>query len=214
LNKLNLYTKSTAKQSWWQLVPCLGAAIFCGLYVLAAFYYPGGSQNNRHSIGFSLLDNYWCNLLNNDALNGEPNVGRPYAIAAMVVLSCSLLFFWWQFSSLITWSRLLKYLVQVSGTISALTMLLLPFSNHDVVVNLAAFFGGVALVCVLIVLRKWHWQQLFRVGTFNLLLIGINNIVYYTENLLYMLPVVQKFTFLFFICWIAAISLQIYRKPF
>lgn len=196
----------------WRLIPFVGSIVFSGLYLIAAILYPGGSPADIHSTGFSLLDNYWCNLLNDKALNGLPNGSKPYAVAAMLVLGCSLLFFWWQFAAIVNWSKPIKQGIQICGSLSSFCMLFLPFGNHDLVINLSTLFGGIALVLVIIALRRMNLNSLYKTALFNLVLIGINNIVYYTEKLLWMLPVVQKITFLFFICWIALTSLVISKK--
>ena len=68
------------------LAPLLGALIFIFLYIAATFLYPGGSDFNPLSKGFSWQHNYWCNLLNEEAINGKYNAARPIAIAGMFVL--------------------------------------------------------------------------------------------------------------------------------
>lgn len=212
MDKMKQNPGSPVMRNNWRLIPFLGAIVFSALYIIAAIHYPGGSSSNIHSIGFSLLDNYWCNLLNEKALNGLPNESRPYAVAAMLVLSCSLLFFWWQFVAIVNWSKPVKQGIQISGTLSSFSMLFLPFGNHDLVINLSALFGGIAMVLVIIALRRMNMLSLYRTGLFNLVLIGINNIVYYSEKMLWMLPLVQKISFLFFICWISLTSLVIFKK--
>ncbi len=55
--------------------------------------YPGGSQVDVNSKGFSWINNYWCNLLNENAISGQHNPGRPIALTGMAVLCFSLSFF-------------------------------------------------------------------------------------------------------------------------
>ncbi|HEV7621655.1 MAG TPA: hypothetical protein VGO09_07980, partial [Flavisolibacter sp.] len=52
------------------LSPVFGSFAFIILYIIATIYYPGGSQANNVSKGFSWVHNYWCNLLNEKAING------------------------------------------------------------------------------------------------------------------------------------------------
>eukprot|EP01041_Mallomonas_annulata_P035984 gene35984-59008_t len=49
---------------------------------------------NQNAKGFSWVHNFWCNLLNETAINGEKNSARPIALVAMLVLSASLSLFW------------------------------------------------------------------------------------------------------------------------
>lgn len=68
------------------LAPILGVIIFVILYIIATLLYPGGSQIEKNAIGFSWVNNYWCNLLNESATNGQPNSAKPVAMAGMFIL--------------------------------------------------------------------------------------------------------------------------------
>ncbi|MEJ7677696.1 MAG: hypothetical protein WKG06_07485 [Segetibacter sp.] len=79
--------KTTNKtQSIWVLTPLFGTLIFVCLYIIATLFYPGGSQVDKNAKGFSWTQNYWCNLLNENAINGQHNAARPIAMTAMFVL--------------------------------------------------------------------------------------------------------------------------------
>jgi hypothetical protein len=72
-------------KNFWLLTPILGTLLFVVLYLVASSLYPGGSQVDKGSIGFSWTNNYWCNLLSGNAINGQPNPAKPYAISGMAV---------------------------------------------------------------------------------------------------------------------------------
>jgi hypothetical protein len=78
------------KRDMGLLAPLFGTIVFVCLYLLAAAYYPGGSQADPNAKGFSWLNNYWCNLLNENAMNGQHNSARPMAVTAMAVLGLTL----------------------------------------------------------------------------------------------------------------------------
>ncbi|MGB5430515.1 MAG: hypothetical protein WBM94_12640, partial [Eudoraea sp.] len=61
------------------LLPTVGILIFIGLYIYAASLYPGGSQLDSNSLGFDWMNNYWCNLMNENGMNGLENPARPFA---------------------------------------------------------------------------------------------------------------------------------------
>ena len=86
------------KSNYLLLLPIAGAILFLFFYYIATLNYPGGSQTYKHSKGFSWLHNYWCNLLNENAINGQPNAGRTYAMAGMLLLYLSLGWFWYFFA--------------------------------------------------------------------------------------------------------------------
>ncbi len=195
------------------LAPISGVLIFIVLYVVAAFLYPGGSQVDKNSVGFSWINNYWCNLLNENAINGQPNPAKPVAITGMFVLCLSLSFFWFILPKQIIVSKNLKLTIQVSG-ILAMTVSFLLFTalNHDLVTNLAASFGAIATIGTIIGLYKNKLLALFAFGLLNILLVAVNNYVYYSKGLIVYLPVIQKISFASFLIWVCCINLHLYRR--
>ena len=195
------------------LTPIFGTIIFVVLYVVATLLYPGGSQVDKNSVGFSWTNNYWCNLLNENAINGQHNPAKPVAMTGMFILCLTLSFFWFLFPRHINLDRKLKLVIQISGTI-AMTIAFFLFTNinHDLVTNLAAFFGAIATVGTFVGLYKTKWLGLFAFGLLNILLVGLNNYVYYTNGLIIYLPVIQKITFVTFLIWVCSIDIKLYRR--
>jgi hypothetical protein len=196
----------------WQLLPLFGCSLFSLLYFIATLYYPGGTYLNKSTQGFSWAQNYWCNLLNEFAINGKPNPARPIAFIAMAVLSCSLIIFWYQFPKMVSFKAKEQYIIQASGFIAMVTSVFIFTNLHDTIINIAGVFGLIALAGTLTGLRKLRWTSLFYMGLFVVVLIGVNNLLYYQKHLIYYLPVVQKITFLYFLLWICFISIQSFRK--
>ena len=194
------------------LLPIFGTLIFFLLYIISTLLYPGGSQVDTNSIGFSWTNNYWCNLLNENAINGQHNSAKPVALAGMLVLCLTLSFFWFIFPRQLNVSKYLKFTIQISGAL-AMTVAFFLFTdlNHDFITNLASSFGAIATLGTLIGLYKNNWHILFLLGLFNILLVGLNNYVYYNKDLLIYLPVVQKITFASFLLWICCIDINLYR---
>lgn len=197
----------------WLLTPVLGTLIFVLLYFFATLLYPGGSQVDKNSIGFSWVNNYWCNLLNETAINGQPNTSRSIALAGMFVLCLTLSFFWYYFPKQITMHKSLRQIIQVSGILAMIiAFLLFTKINHNLVTNAASTFGGLATIGTFIVLYKNKYHKLFQFGLFNILLVGLNNLCYYKYELITFLPVVQKISFVTFLVWICSISIQLYNR--
>jgi hypothetical protein len=196
----------------WVLTPILGTASFAILYFVATFYYPGGSQFDKNSIGFSWKDNYWCNLLNDEAINGQSNSAQPIALTAMLLLCVTLAFFWLQFPKYTNLSKTYKLTIQVSGTLAMLIgLFLFTKFDHDLITNLASLFGLIATIGTFMGLFKNGWKTLFYFGVLNILLVIANNFLYYNKDLISYLPIVQKITFVTFLIWICLIDLKIYR---
>jgi len=204
----------------WILTPLVGSLLFIILYIIAALLYPGGSAIDKSAIGYSWTDNYWCNLLNEKAINGQNNIARPVAVTAMFILGLSLFIFWILFPVFIKLGKYHRFLIQVSGAVSMLTsFLLLTRIDHDLAVNTSSAFGLIAMTGTLIALyqlkcpperhsRSGKW--LFAMGLFDLLLVALNNYLYHSSEMMY-LPIVQKISFLSFLIWFSFISITLYQ---
>ena len=195
------------------LTPIFGTTLFVVLYAMATLFYPGGSQADKHSIGFSWTNNYWCNLLNENAINGRHNAAKPIAMTGMFVLCLTLTFFWFLFPSYINIGKFAKLTIQISGTL-AMTSALFLFTNinHDLVTNLASTFGLIATVGTFIGLYKTRWYGLFAFGLLIIVLVGLNNYVYYNKELIIYLPIIQKISFAAFLVWVCSIDIKLYQN--
>lgn len=196
----------------WVLTPTLGICLFGLLYGLAACRYPGGSNADRVAVGFSWQHNYWCDLLGNVGKNGAVNPARPIALTAMLVLCGSLSVFWWLIPLLYpTQSRFVR-LSRWAGALSMAIVLFIGTPHHDLVMNVAGAFGLVALTATFWGLYRSRRFALTKFGLFCMLLILLNNYVYYSHQHIAYLPVIQKVTFVLFLLWIVLINRELYRK--
>jgi hypothetical protein len=202
----------TGSKNYRLLIPVFGTFIFIILYVTATCFYPGGSQVDKNAVGFSWANNYWCNLLNEIAINGKPNPARPFALAGMLVLCFTLAYFWYIFPTFVPLTRNTKYIIQFAGIGSMTIAFFLFTSLHDTISNIAGFLGVIALTGTFVGLWKIKWFVLFGFGMFNLLLVVLNNYVYHTEGLLAYLPVIQKISFAAFLTWICCIAICLFKK--
>jgi len=207
--------QSIKVNSIWILTPVFGALLFVVLYIIAADSYPGGSQADKNSVGFSWINNYWCNLLNDNAVNGQHNPAKPVAMAGMLVLCVTLSFFWYIFPQYIRLRSMLARTTQICGILAMATAFLLyTHFNHDFIINLASIFGLVATVGIFVGLHKVRWYWLFAFGWLNIFLVGLNNYLYNTNGMIVYLPLVQKISFASFLLWFCCIDINLYRKSF
>jgi len=196
------------------LIPIFGCLLFVAIYIIAALLYPGGSETDRTAVGFSLKNNYWCNLLHENAINGQPNTAKPLAIIGMFILCLALSTFWVVFPKQVFAGKYLQLTIQITGAGAMVSsFLLLTNIDHDLVVNFASSLGFIATIGTLICLYKTKWYGLFAFGLFNILLVGLNNYLYNTKGMMIYLPAVQKISFLSFLVWICFINLNLYRRP-
>lgn len=194
------------------LIPVIGAVLFAILYFIATLYYPGGSQFDKNSVGFSWTYNYWCNMLDGKAINGQVNTAKPIALTAMLILCLSFTFFWLQFPIYTNLGKNYKRTIQIFGTLAMIAgFFLFAKFDHDFITNLASLFGLIAMAGTFAGLYKNGWRVLFYFGFLNILLVVTNNVFYYDKNLIFYLPLVQKITFATFLIWICCINIKIYR---
>lgn len=189
-----------------------GIMLFMCLYVIATWYYPGGSQENLHSVGFSWRHNYWCNLLDTVAMNGQMNQAKSIATIALVILSFSLGLFWYVFPISVSISSAYRKIIQLSGVLSMMVVLFLVDGfSHDGIINVATFFGIIATLGTLYSLKILQQNFYLVWGVLNLLGVAVNAMVYYEKSALGFLPVIQKFSFVLFLVWIVGICIWMLR---
>ncbi|OYY23952.1 MAG: hypothetical protein B7Y69_03295, partial [Sphingobacteriia bacterium 35-40-8] len=197
-------------KSKFQLVlPISGIIAFAVFYVLASLQYPGGSQADPQSIGFSWMNNYFCNLLSPIAINGQANVGQPFALFSLLVLALSLALFWWSFPNYLPLSQFQTKIIRIAGVSSMIiACLLFTNINHDVITNTASLFGLIAILTSMWAIYQNKLMGIFIFGLFNLFLVLINNWLYYDASLIKYLPLVQKISFASVLIWIIWINLN------
>lgn len=192
------------------LLPFLAIGAFIVLYILAAYYYPGGIDANKSQIGFDILQNYWCDLLGGQAKNGAPNPSRPIAIVAMIILFSGLDVFWYHVPDLFSGNHSSNRIIRWCGVISMLTATLLFTPYHDPVINIAGLFGVISFVATFIALYRFRYYELLALGIFALLMCFINYCIYFSGNFIFLLPVFQKVAFLICLTWISIFNYKLY----
>jgi hypothetical protein len=187
-------------------IPLIGIIIFVVLYIYASMLYPGGSQADLHSVGYDWLHNYWCNLMNDQAMNGQPNPAKPFAVVAMVILCLSLLVFFIQFATFFVQSIIWKSLIIWCGSLSMFLAIFMFTSYHDVMTTLSSVFGLFVVVGIIREVYISGFMKFKFTGFICLLLLGLNNYIYYTQHFIEWLPLLQKITFGVVLIWIIGLS--------
>ncbi len=194
------------------LLPLVGMLLFVLLYLLATFHYPGGSYAMPQKDGFSFWHNYLCDLLDQEAINGELNGASSYARWALGVLCASLLWLWANLPRLFNRKSWNLYLMWVMGLLAVLAMAFLGSETHDSIVRISGAFGLVALVSCIVELHKAGYPKLAILGSSCLLVFLLNYYIYETGILMRSLPVIQKLTFALFLLWFALLNRVLLRQ--
>ena len=192
------------------LLPFLAISAFIVLYILAAYFYPGGNDANKSQIGFDILQNYWCDLLGGQAKNGAPNPSRPIAIGAMIILFSGLAVFWYHVPDLFLGNHTSNRIIRWCGVVSMLTATFLFTPYHDPVINIAGAFGVISFVATFIALYRYQYRKVLTLGIIALLLCFVNYIIYFSGNFIFLLPVFQKIAFLICLIWISIFNHKLY----
>ena len=193
-------------------LPTFGILIFIGLFVHATNLYPGGSQANINSVGFDWMNNFWCNLMNENAVNGQENPASLIAIIAMIILCASVTLNYFYFAAIFEKNWIWKMIIKISGTISTLSAVFIFTKYHDIMTTLLSVFGALGIIGIIRALHKNNLTFFKLTGIVCMILVGMNNLFYYVESLIEYLPMIQKITFILILAWIVGLNLKMKNK--
>lgn len=188
-----------------------GVLAFVVLYAVAAALYPGGTRADPGRAAFSLLDNYWCDLLDDPTYGGRPNPARPIALAATVVLCAGMSAVWWRVATVFRASRRRAAVVRFAGVGSGVLIPLVATRFHDVAIDAAGLLGAVAFLAAMSMLGRRAGTALPRLGWAALALALTTYLLWRTRRGLVALPLVQKAAFAAFLSWVVCLALRIDR---
>ena len=194
-----------------RLLPTLGILIFIGLYIYATTLYPGGSQADINSAGFDWRNNFWCHLMSEHSINGLENPARPVALTGMAVLCASMTLFFFQFANYFEKNRYWKMTIKIAGAVAMLSAVFISTRLHDVMTTILSISGVVGIIGIIRALHK-NKMTFFKVsGIICMVLVGMNNLFYYNDNLITYLPLIQVATFILILAW--TVGLNFKMKP-
>jgi hypothetical protein len=193
------------------LAPIAGIIAFLVLYAIAALNYPGGIKTDPTTVGFSLTRNYWCDLLDATAYNGQPNPARPIGIVATLLLSVAFSVLFWQLPAFLganERNRLMRW-VGIGGLMAG-ACIFTPW--HGQALALGGVLLGIALLILMYELWRVGLKRVFWAGIGCLAIGGLCYFMYYTSWQLSALALTQKFSFLAFFVWVSWINWVFYRS--
>ena len=183
------------------------------LLLIATFLYPGGSQHDKNSIGFDWGNNYLCNLFNEKAVNGASNPARFLAIGGMFFLCASIALFFLRFSNKIPKKKDAN-IIQYSGIGSMGCTFLLVTPYHDLMTIFASTFGLITLFYITFYTFKSTLIFLKYLSVICLAILYLNNYIYYTQNGLPWLPILQKISLLTLMIWLLGLEYIATKESF
>ncbi|MDG1334146.1 MAG: hypothetical protein P8P74_17570 [Crocinitomicaceae bacterium] len=186
--------------------PTMGILLFFALFAYSSTLYPGGSQADVNSVGYDWMNNYWCNLMNEYAMNEELNPARSFAITAMILLCSSLMLFFIQFSIKIARNTFWRNAIKWGGMLSMIFAAFMFSEFHDLMTTLSSIFGVLVVIGIIWEIYKSRLTGFKITGVACILLLGINNYIYYSEVYIEYLPIIQKVMFIVVLFWIVGLN--------
>jgi len=145
-------------------------------------------------------------------MNGKINSARPIAIFAMIILCASVSVFFYQFAEFLTQNNTWKFLIKISGFGSMIFATLMFTDYHNLMTIISSLFGLVAVIGIIKEIYGSNFSRYKLAGIFCFLLLGLNNVIYYSTALIEWLPFIQKITFLVVLIWIVGVNNEIRKK--
>jgi len=179
----------------------IGIILSLVLLYLATLHYPGGSQADKNSVGYSWLNNYLSNLFSPKAVNGAENTARIWADFGMLFFCSCLLLFYLDFSAKIPDKRAQK-IIKYCGIGSMVFAFLAVTPYHDLMVRLSCILSMLAIFYVTVFVLKSKLLGFKVLSVLLLVSLYGGAFVYFTRYGLQILPVLQKTTFGIAIIWV------------
>lgn len=172
--------------------------VYLILFVTAASFYPGGSDNLPLSQnGYSFFHNFLCDTNNEFTHSGIRNTGQSIAVLAHLVLSFTMMSFFYVLPGIFSHQNRNTKLIRLFGVLAmAIFTFMYQEDLHDLVVTLTGVFGSMAFVPIFIELVKYK-NKPFK--ALNYLVYAMSLTLYLgfeTKVGIYYMPFLQKFVFM------------------
>jgi len=199
-------------KQYFPLVPTVGMIIYLVVFYLAAAAYPGGSINIPNDVGYSFFHNFLCDAMNPVTQAGTVNDARPMAIVSHVILSGTMISFFYILPEIFSVKNLNTKLIRIFGVLTMTAFIFMYTAYHDTIVTVTAVLGTSALIPFFIELRKYKNNGLKALAVLCYVLSFIVFLIFVSKIGFYYLPFIQKITFFFDAWWVIWVSLIVYNK--
>ena len=175
--------------------------------------YPGGSDNVPvDQSGYSFFHNFLCDANNEFTHSGIKNPGQSIAVFAHLVLSFTMMSFFYILPGIFAHKNRNTKLIRVLGVIAmAIFVFMYEESYHDFAVTLTGVFGSMAFVPIFIELVKYK-NKPFKTLTYVVFALSIALYLgFETKVGIYYMPFLQKFVFMVdasLVIWTALIVIK------
>ena len=193
------------------LIPNFGILLSLLLYFYAASLYPGGQAFDKAALGYSHINNFWCDLLDPVTYSGLHNPARPFALLATIILPVSFVFFWLSVPALFKAQKYCGLIVRTCGSLAMIFVIFIFTKYHNEVLIYAALFGFTGLITTQVALFQSGERKLFLSSVLALLFLVANFLMWQAQFELPLMARVQKGAFLSFFAWVWCSSVKVFR---
>ena len=168
------------------------------MFITAASMYPGGSDNiPTAQNGYSFFHNFLCDTNNFYTHSGLINNGKVLANLAHIVLSLTMMSFFYVMPNIFNHTNRNTKVIKVLGVLSmAIFTFMYQEELHDLVVTLVGIFASMAFVPIFIELVKYK-NKPFKVLTYIVFAMSVSLYLgFETKVGIYYMPFLQKFVFM------------------
>jgi len=209
LNLQNPEPEKKPGNRFFKYLPTFAAFWFFVLSFVAILLYPGGTQIDPNTAGFSWQHNYWCELLNSQAANGQPNPGMPFAAIGMCFLGISMSAFFYSLPVYCPTTKGQQMIVRFCSLIASTFACLLFTGYHHVMLLGFSIFTFLTILTALIILAEARQYPGFSAGITVFIMIQGSNLIYYLNWHKEILPWFQKLTIFLTAFWVVWLSLRL-----
>lgn len=178
--------------------PVIGMSVYLIMFTTAASMYPGGSENIQTATnGYSFFHNFLCDTNNEFTHSGLKNNGKTLANLAHIVLSFTMISFFYIMPNIFNHSNRNTKLIKILGVLSmAIFTFMYQEELHDLVVTLVGIFASMAFLPIFIELVKYK-NKPFKILTYIVFIMSLALYLgFETKVGIYYMPFLQKFVFM------------------
>ena len=168
----------------------IGITISLVLLIIAILIYPGGTYQDKNSIGFDWTKNYISNLFETKALNGSQNSSRLWAYFGMLLYSISCAIFFVNMSKKIP-EKNAANIIEYAGILTMPFTILIITPLHDLMLTISSFlfWTCIVVITVFVVKTRLHF---FKIYCIICLIIFYYAVYIHASNNWDLLPIIQK----------------------
>jgi hypothetical protein len=168
----------------------IGVTISLTFLTIAISIYPGGTYQDKNSIGFDWTKNYISNLFETKALNGSQNSSRTWAYFGMFFYSISCAIFFVNMSKKIPEKNAVN-IIKYTGMLTMPFTLLIITPLHDLMLTISSFLFWTCIVCITVFILKTR-LHFFKFFCIICLIIFYYAVYIHASANWDLLPIIQK----------------------